>query len=127
MKRNVLTTTPDRTLEQAAQNMVERSVGAAVIVKDQAVVGIVTERDVMRAVALGMVPWSTKLEDIMTRDPICTKPSMDIHEAIAMMLEGKFRHLPVVDDDGKLIGIVSTRDLLRAAEEPSGSVHAPTP
>jgi len=125
MKRNVLTATPDRTLEQAAQAMIERQVGAAVIVSQGTVVGIVTERDVMKAVARGMVPWNTRLEDIMTRDPICAPPTTDLHEAVNMMLEGGFRHLPVVES-GKLVGIVSTRDLLRASEEPSGTVRAET-
>jgi CBS domain-containing protein len=79
----------------------------------------------MKAVARGMVPWNTHLDDVMTRDPICAPPTTDIHDAVEQMLEGGFRHLPVVED-GKLVGIVSTRDLLRAAEEPTG-LHAEAP
>lgn len=111
MNRRVLTVAPQDTLEQAAQVMIERKVGSAVVVKDGAHVGIVTERDVLRAVARGTVPWSTKIEDVMTADPICAEPGFEIAKATNLMLEGGFRHLPVVQD-GKLIGIVSLRDLL---------------
>jgi len=115
MNPAVTTARPDQTLEEGAQLMVERKVGAAVILTQGKVVGIFSERDVMRAVARGMVPWNTKLEDLMTRDPLCARPEMDTHEAIALMLDHGFRHLPVVDN-GKLVGIVSSRHLLRVVE-----------
>lgn len=115
MNRTVTTARPDQTLEEGAQLMVERKVGAAVILTQGKVVGIISERDVMRAVARGMVPWNTKLDDLMTRDPLCARSDMDTHEAIALMLDHGFRHLPVVDD-GKLVGIVSSRHLLRVVE-----------
>ena len=76
MNHSVTTARPDQTLEEGAQLMVERKVGAAVILTQGEVVGIVSERDVMKAVARGMVPWNTKLEDLMTRDPLCASPSM---------------------------------------------------
>lgn len=115
MNTSVLTARPDQTLEQVAQAMVERKVGAAVVQTQGTVVGIVTERDVMRSVARGMVPWNTTLEMIMTRDPLPATPGMDVHQAIAIMLEHGFRHLPVVEE-GRLLGIVSARHLLRAVE-----------
>lgn len=120
MNRRVLTVAPQDTLEQAAQAMIERKVGSAVVVKDGAHVGIVTERDVLRAVARGTVPWSTKIEDVMTADPICAEPAVEISKATQMMLDGGFRHLPVVQD-GKLIGIVSLRDLLILAQRDTRS------
>ena len=123
MNQSVTTARPDQSLEEGAQLMVERKVGATVILTQGVVVGIVSERDVMKAVARGMVPWNTKLEDLMTRDPVCASPSMDVHEAIAIMLDHGFRHLPVVDD-GKLVGIVSARHLLRAAEEEPAPTRA---
>ncbi len=104
MNRTVTTARPDQTLEEGAQLMVERKVGAAVILTQGTVVGIFSERDVMRAVARGMVPWNTKLEDLMTRDPVCARPDMETHEAIALI------------DNGKLVGIVSSRHLLRVVE-----------
>lgn len=115
MNRYVLTVTPDQTLEEAAQAMIERRVGSAVVVDHGAVVGIVTERDVMRAVARGTVPWNTRVEDCMTREPVTVAPESDTHSATNVLFEGGFRHLPVVES-GQLIGIVSLRDLLRAAE-----------
>lgn len=124
MNTSVLTARPDQTLEQVAQAMVERKVGAAVVVTQGIVVGIVTERDVMRSVARGLVPWSTSVETIMTRDPLRVTPSMSAHEAIAIMLDHGFRHLPVVDD-GKLLGIVSARHLLRAVEAAESTTALP--
>jgi len=111
MNRRVLTVAPEDTLEHAAQAMIERKVGSAVVVKGKVHVGIVTERDVLVAVARGTVPWSTKIEDVMTTDPVCATVGLDVSEATRLMLEGGFRHLPVIDDKG-LAGIVSLRDLL---------------
>src|SRR2546427_11631610 len=85
MNQSVTTARPDQTLEEGAQLMVERKVGAAVILTQGTVVGIFSERDVMRAVARGMVPWNTKLEDLMTRDPGCARPATEAHQAIALM------------------------------------------
>lgn len=115
MNRRVLTVSPQDTLEHAAQAMIERKVGSAVVIKDGAHVGIVTERDVLRAVARGTVPWSTQIEDVMTADPICAEPALEISKATQIMLDGGFRHLPIVQG-GKLIGIVSLRDLLILAQ-----------
>ncbi|GAC1370950.1 MAG: hypothetical protein NVSMB32_15260 [Actinomycetota bacterium] len=125
MNTSVTTARPDQTLEEGAQLMVERKVGAAVVLTQGTVVGIITERDVMKAVARGLVPWGTTLGDLMTRDPLCANTAMNVHEAINLMLDHGFRHLPVVDE-GKLVGIVSARHLLRAAEVP-GESAGPAP
>jgi CBS domain-containing protein len=111
MSRYVVTVSPDQTLEVAAQMMIERSVGSAVITENGAIEGIVTERDVLRAVARGLVPWNTKVVDCMTAKPLTVNPSDNAEEAIQTMVNGRFRHLPVVDK-GRLVGIVSLRDLL---------------
>ena len=116
MSSLVLTVGPGHTLREAARLMAERRVGAAVVIDPESPgPGIVTERDVLRSVALGLVPWSTTLEGCMTHDPISITPSTDTLEASHIMLEGGFRHLPVLEE-GRLVGIVSLRDLLRAAE-----------
>jgi len=115
MSLHVLTAPPEQTLQEAAQSMTERRVGAVVVTRGASVVGIVTERDVLRSVALGLVPWNTTLEGCMTHDPISITPSTDTFEASHIMLEGGFRHLPVLEE-GRLVGILSLRDLLRAAE-----------
>lgn len=111
MNRYVVTVSPDQTLEVAAQMMIERSVGSAVITQNGAIEGIVTERDVLRAVARGLVPWNTKVADCMTPKPLTVSPSDDSQEAVQTMVDGSFRHLPVVDK-GTLVGIVSLRDLM---------------
>jgi CBS domain-containing protein len=111
MSRFVVTVSPDQTLEIAAQMMIERSVGSAVITHNGVVEGIVTERDVLRAVARGLVPWNTKVADCMTAKPLTVSPTDIAEEAIQTMVNGRFRHLPVVDK-GTLVGIVSLRDLM---------------
>ena len=77
MSLKVLTAPPEQTLEEAAQSMTERRVGAVVITRGRAVVGIVTERDVLRSVSRGLVPWSTAVEVCMTHDPISITPGTD--------------------------------------------------
>lgn len=123
MSRFVVTVSPDQTLEVAAQMMIERSVGSAVITDNGAIEGIVTERDVLRAVARGLVPWNTKVVDCMTAKPLTVSPSDNAEEAIHTMVNGRFRHLPVVEK-GALVGIVSLRDLMgwkRPLPSPSGT------
>lgn len=111
MTRNVVTVSDDQTLEQAAQMMIERSVGSAVITKGRSLEGIITERDVLRCVAEGLVPWTTQVSECMSRHPCTLKPDDSIEEAVRVMSEGGFRHLPIVEDEA-LVGIITLRDLL---------------
>lgn len=122
MNRHVLTVTAEQTLEEGAQAMVERRTGSAVVVKGLRFVGIVTERDVLRAVAHGRVPWSTKISEVMTADPVSIAPGTPTSEAIRIMIEGGFRHLPVSGDGESLLGLVSLRELLRATAVPKAGV-----
>ncbi len=115
MSRQVLTAPADQTLEQAAQSMTERRVGAVVITRGPSVVGILTEREVLRSVARGLVPWSTSLDVCMTHDPVSIAPGTEALVASRLMFEGGFRHLPVLEE-GRLVGILSLRDLWRATE-----------
>jgi CBS domain-containing protein len=117
MSRAVLKVRPEDTLEQAAQAMMERKTGSAVVTDSGKLVGIVTERDVLRAVAHGRVPWSTKIADVMTHDPVSVPPETKTSEAIQIMLKGGFRHLPICVE-GELVGLVSLRELLRAQALP---------
>ncbi len=119
MSPSVLTVSPSETLDRVAQVMWERRVGSAVIVKDDEVKGIMTERDVLAAVARGLVPWNTPVEDCMTASPTTVSPSTSGEEALQLMRKGGFRHLPVCKD-GALAGIVSLRDLTSSrSEQPS--------
>jgi CBS domain-containing protein len=118
MNHHVLTVSPEQTLEEGAQAMIERRTGSAVVVKGASVVGIVTERDVLRSVARGRVPWATKIADVMTADPISIPPETDTKEAIRIMIEGGFRHLPISTEGNSLMGLVSLRELLKATALP---------
>jgi len=118
MSEHVVTMRATETLDRAAQMMVEREVGSAVITRDADIEGIITERDVLRAVARGLVPWSTSVSDCMTPKPATVSTSTPAGTALSMMLENNYRHLPVVDE-GVLVGIVSLRALaaIAAAKE----------
>lgn len=117
MSPDVVTVPASATLDQAAQTMVERRVGSAVIMDGKDLVGIVTERDVLRAVGRSLIPWTTPVSDCMTSEPRTIEPSTTAGAALSLMLSGNFRHLPVVDN-GTLLGIVSLRDLAERMQEP---------
>ena len=111
MSRDVLTVGRGLRLREAATKMVERGVGAAVVVDGDRLVGILTERDVLRAVGTDSDAGAT-VEDCMTGHPEVVEPTETTDHAAALMIHGGFRHLPVVDG-GKVVGIVSIRDLVR--------------
>jgi CBS domain-containing protein len=116
----VLTVEPATTLVEAAARMHERRVGAVVVVEGARLVGILTERDVLRAVATGGVEGP--VADAMTRGPETIGPDETASQAAALMIHGGFRHLPVVDGDD-VVGMVSIRDLVRVSvddEAPRG-------
>jgi CBS domain-containing protein len=113
MSQPVLRASPELTLERAAQLMIERSVGAVVVTRGDAVTGILTERDILRSVARGLVPWTTKVSECMSAHPSTLTPSDSLDDAMWLMRQGRFRHLPVVEG-GALVGILSLRDLFRA-------------
>jgi CBS domain-containing protein len=121
MNRNLLTVEPTTSISEAAERMTERGVGAAVVLTGDTVSGILTERDVLRAVATGPVE-GTHVAAWMTRDPETVEPSDSTGKAAAIMIHGGFRHLPVCED-GKPVGIVSIRDLMKVVvddEAPRG-------
>jgi Predicted signal-transduction protein containing cAMP-binding and CBS domains len=121
MSRNLLTVDPTTDLSDAARQMSDRGVGAALVLSTESVSGILTERDVLRAVATGGVA-GTHVAAWMTRDPETVDVSESTGQAAAVMIHGGFRHLPVMDG-GKPVGIVSIRDLMRVVvddESPRG-------
>lgn len=116
MSHEVLTVTPQFTLERAAKAMTDAKVGSALVMDGGSLVGILTERDVMRLVARGIDSRSMSVDRCMTPDPISVEPGTGTSTAFEIMSKGGFRHLPVVEH-GRVVGIVSSRDLLRAAEQ----------
>ena len=111
MSRDVLSVPPDTTVAAAAKSMSGGRVGAVVVLEDNQLRGILTERDVLRAVAEGRVETST-VAQLMTPQPETIDPTESTGTAATLMIHGGFRHLPVVDE-GRVIGIVSIRDLMR--------------
>ena len=121
MSRKLLTVEPTTDLSEAAGKMTERGVGAALVLTGEHVSGILTERDVLRAVATGSVE-GTHVAAWMTRDPETVDASESLGQAAAVMIHGGFRHLPVLDG-GTPVGVVSIRDLMRVVvddESPRG-------
>jgi CBS domain-containing protein len=120
MTRDVLGLEPATSLVDAARRMHERRVGAVVVLDDDRLVGIVTERDILRAVATGAIGES--VADAMTHGPDTIGPDERAGQAAALMIHGGFRHLPVVDGD-TVVGMLSIRDLVRVSvddEAPRG-------
>jgi citrate synthase len=109
-----LTAAPTDTLAAAADAMRRRDVSSAVVVRDGAVVGILTERDLARAVAAGAAPGETPVTAWMSPEPVTSTPESEIPAALERMLDRNVRHLPVCADGG-LVGTVSLRQLVRAA------------
>lgn len=113
MKTDVLTVAPEDTIGEAAAKMTEADVGAVVVSDFGRLIGILTERDIMRAVARRTHSSVTRVREWMTADPVTVASSLDAEDAARTMLEHGFRHLPVVDD-GRPVGIVSLRDFARS-------------
>ncbi len=106
---------PDTSAADAIQLMLEHRVGAVTVVDEQRVVaGIFTERDVLRKLALsGRDPAKTPVSELMTVPVILATADTSPGEAFSIMMERHFRHLPVVDDRGRVIAILSIRNLLQ--------------
>ena len=119
MTKDVLTVEPSDTIGEAAEKMQDANVGAVVVVEDMVrIVGIVTERDLMRAVAQRARAAEARVRLWMTENPLTIEPETTIEEAAKIMFDNNFRHLPVVKD-GRPLGIVSLRVLARWAFERS--------
>ena len=111
-KKKLLTAAPQTTVIQAAKLMAKKNVGAVMVVENERLIGIFTERDaVFRVLAQGRDAQTTKLADVMTHEPQTVNPDKSFGYALLMMHENGFRHVHVVEN-GKLIGIVSSRNAL---------------
>jgi CBS domain-containing protein len=111
-RQKVLRAAPETLVSKAAKLMAARNVGAIMVIEDDRLVGIFTERDVVfRVVARGLDAQATRLADVMTRAPHTVDPDKPFGYALLVMQEKGFRHLPVIQD-GKPIGIVSSRSAM---------------
>ncbi len=114
--RHLLTISPDDSLRRASQVMTERGVGCAVVIENEQVAGIITERDILHAVASTQNVDETKVKDVMTREVVSGAPGWEVVKAVKTMTEGGFRHLLVTEMNDP-VGIVSLRDLMDSMVE----------
>ena len=103
----------DATVVQAAQRMTDEDHGALPVTWHERLIGIITERDILKSIGRGNNPELTKVSDLMTPDPDYLEPDVTIEDAAEWMLAAGYRHLPVVEN-GKILGILSVKDVLWA-------------
>lgn len=105
---------PDETVYNAIAKMADLNIGALLVMEDD-LEGIISERDYRNKVILkGRTSKETPVRDIMTRNVYCVEPTDSVEQCLAIMTEKKFRHLPVLDNNNKVVGVVSIGDLVKA-------------
>jgi CBS domain-containing protein len=110
--RDVYFVEPERSVLDTAKYMADRNIGAVAVVRGDELIGIFSERDLMkRVVAAGKDPSTTTVAEVMTSDPLAVSPQAQIADCMRMMKEHSFRHLPICDGR-KVKGLLSLRDLL---------------
>jgi CBS domain-containing protein len=122
---DVVTATPENSVLEAAQLMNARGIGAVLVMEEGSLVGIFTERDLMRrVVADGRDPQTTRIREVMTAQPLTTTVAASADECGALMTARRIRHLPVLGPAG-LVGIVTIGDLLafRVADQADTIAH----
>jgi CBS domain-containing protein len=119
MSTDLIIVAPTATVAEAATVMGERHVGSTLVLEGERLVGIFTERDIVRALSQDFDAPSHPLSHWMTRDPQTITPDVTLEEALDIMLKGGFRHLPVMEGDRPL-GVISMRDISRVTAERSG-------
>jgi len=103
-------------LREAAVVLTEESIGAALVRLSHGALGLVSERDIVRAIAEGAAVNRTRVEEIMASELVTVAPNEDLLDAVHRMLDAEVRHLPVVDN-GVAVGMISARDALRAVTD----------
>ncbi|ABP94416.1 MULTISPECIES: CBS domain-containing protein [Metallosphaera] len=116
MKTEVISVEKGATLRQITKIMTEKNVGSVIITENGKPIGIVTERDVVRAIGKDH-KLDDKVDDIMTVSLITVREDSPITGALSLMRTYNIRHLPVISEDGKLTGIISIRDVAKALDD----------
>lgn len=113
-RRHILSLGPQASVWEAACVMTRANCGSVLILDTPgALLGILTERDLMtRVLAKAQDPQTTRVSEVMTPNPQCVGPDMKVSEAVLIMIERGFRHLPIVSAAGKILGVFSVRDAL---------------
>ena len=113
MARAVVSVAPEDTLGEAAQKMVDEGVGSSVVLDHGRLIGILTERDLLKAAAGRVHSSEARVREWMTEEPVTASSETSAEDAVKTMLEHGFRHLPVVEE-GRTVGVVSLREVVRA-------------
>jgi CBS domain-containing protein len=114
-KKPLTTVAPGDTVQRAMELMCERDIGAVMVVDGNKLTGIFTERDCLHKVSLlGRNPRETMVREVMTEKVRFVKLDMEVSQCLALMTERFFRHLPVLDEQKNILGIVSIGDLVKA-------------
>jgi CBS domain-containing protein len=115
----LLTTPAGTTVAEAASLMAQRRVGSALVVEEEQLLGIFTERDIVKALSQDALAIHQEISHWMTRDPQTIPPEASLDEALQRMVRGNFRHLPVIEG-GRLVGMLSMRDVSRLSVSGNG-------
>jgi len=113
MRSDFVAVAPEDTLGEVAQKMVEAKTGAVAVIDFGRLVGILTERDMLKAMAGRVLTSDARAREWMTSDPVTAEPDLALDKAQGIMLSSGFRHLPVVEG-GRVLGIVSLRRVAAA-------------
>jgi CBS domain-containing protein len=118
MSANPCSIDADKSVAYAAKMMRDEDVGLAPIVEGDRLVGTLTDRDIaIRVVAEGRDPESTKAREVASADVVTVDPQQDLDEALRLMAQHQVRRLPVVEEDGRLVGIVAQADVARHGDD----------
>lgn len=115
MRPELIEVAPEDSLGEVAERMTALNMGAAAVKDFGRLVGIITERDLLKAMAERVHTSEARVRQWMTEDPVTASSDTDVEEAAETMLEHGFRHLPVVDDNGLVVGLVSLRRVVGAS------------
>jgi CBS domain-containing protein len=113
MSKPSCTVDPETTLAEATTVMGEQRVGSALVMDDTRLAGILTERDIVRAMSTAHDAPARPVIEWMTKKPTTTSPDTPVREALRMMVDGGFRHLPILDGE-TVVGVLSMRDIAKA-------------
>jgi CBS domain-containing protein len=116
MRPDFIEVAPEDTLGEVAERMTAGNVGAVVVKDFGTLIGILTERDLLKAMAARVHSSEARVRQWMTADPVTVSADTDLGQASRLMVERGFRHLPVLDDDGQVAGVVSLRRVVSAVQ-----------
>lgn len=118
--RRLLSVEPQTSLAEVAKRMRQEDADSAAVMSGSRLLGIITERDLVRAIADGLNPQQAKADVVMSADPATVTGDEEVAVVAVKMMRLGIRHLPVVDQQGKPVGLISSRDLVSLLEQEEG-------